>query len=77
MFEIIDQEPQDGDTQLDVEVKAGIVEEMRVEVASPHHLDDARQDLGLIDADVERDARTERREPEEAGDHEDDRQREG
>ena len=71
------QEAEDGDAELHVEVEAGVVEEMRVEVAGPHHLDDAGHDLGLVDADVEGDARAERREPEEGGDHEDDRQREG
>ena len=33
---------------------------MRVEVAGPHHLDDAAHDLRLVDADVEGDARAER-----------------
>ena len=55
------QEAQDGDAELHVEVEARVVEEMRVEVAGPHHLDDAGHDLGLVDADVERDARAERR----------------
>ena len=62
------QEAEDGDAELHVEVEAGVVEEVRVEIAGPHHLDDAGHDFGLVDADVEGDARTERDEPEEGGD---------
>ena len=36
------QKPDDRDAQLQVEVEARVVEEVRVEIPGPHHLDDAR-----------------------------------
>ncbi len=56
------QEAEDGHAELHVEVEAGVVEEVRVEVPGPHHLDDAAHDFRLVDADVEGDARAEREE---------------
>ena len=71
-----DQEAEDRHAQLYVEVESGVVEEMRIEVPGAQHLHDAGHDLGLVDADVERDAGAERHEAQKSGDCKDERQRE-
>ena len=70
-------EAEHGDAELHVEVEPGVVEEVRVEITGPHHLDDAGHDFRFVDADIEGDAGAERHEAQQRGHHYDDRQREG
>ncbi len=56
------QEAEHGDPELHVEVESRVVEEVRVEITGPHHLDDAGHDFRFVDADVEGDAGAERHE---------------
>ena len=67
-------EPQTGDGELNVEVEAGIVEEVRVEVSRPHHADGALHDLRLVDSEIEGNARADPDEAQHRGQYEDDGQ---
>ena len=69
-----DEKPDHRDAELQVEVKAGVVEEVRVEIPGPHHLEDARHDLGFVDAEIEGDTGSDGDESEQRRDRDDDRQ---
>jgi hypothetical protein len=59
-----DEEADGRHHQLQVDVQTRIVEEPRVEIAGPHHLDGAVHQLGLVDADRIGYSRAQRPEPE-------------